>query len=126
MTSRGLVPAEECKRTATVAHARRALAARFRAAGLATPELDARVPVGHALALGHAALAAESERVLAESEGDAMAALAARRLAGEPVARIVGAKEFWGLSLAVNAATLIPRPDTETVVEAALAVIDGG
>jgi release factor glutamine methyltransferase len=48
-------------------------------------------------------------------------ALAGRRLAHEPVARIVGHKEFWGLRLAVTPAVLVPRPDTETVVECALA-----
>ena len=52
-------------------------------------------------------------------------ALAARRLDREPVARILGVKEFWGLPLRLNAATLVPRPETETVVEAALAAIDG-
>ena len=53
-----------------------------------------------------------------------IAALAARRLAGEPVARIVGAKEFWGLPLAVTPTVLVPRPETETVVELALALLD--
>jgi release factor glutamine methyltransferase len=110
----------------TVVEARRSLAAAFRAAGLATPELDARMLVGHALTLDHAALAAQADRTLANEEAEAVTALAARRLAREPVARIVGAKEFWGLPLAVNAATLVPRPETETVVEAALAAIDAG
>ena len=108
----------------TVAEARRTLAAAFRVAGLATPELDARVLVGHALALDHAALAAQADRALAEHEANAVSALAARRLAREPIARIVGVKEFWGLPFSVNAATLVPRPETETVVEAALAAID--
>ena len=108
----------------TVAQARRTLAAAFRAAGLATPDLDARVLVGHALALDHAALAAQAERTLADHEADALSALASRRLAREPIARIVGIKEFWGLPFAVNAATLVPRPETETVVEAALAALD--
>jgi release factor glutamine methyltransferase len=49
-----------------------------------------------------------------------------RRLAHEPVARIVGGKEFWSLYLRVDATTLVPRPETETVVEAALAAIDAG
>ncbi len=53
-----------------------------------------------------------------------MAALAARRLAGEPVARILGTREFWSLPLALNPHTLVPRPETETVVEAALAALD--
>src|SRR5262249_23570831 len=100
----------------TVAEARRTLAARFRVAGLATPDPDGRVVSGHGLALDHAALAAQADRTLADNEADAVSALAARRLAREPVARIVGVKEFWGLPLSVNAATLVPRPETETVV----------
>src|SRR5262249_1263484 len=48
---------------------------------------------------------------------------AERRLKGEPVARILGHKEFWGLPLKLSAATLVPRPDTETVVELALDII---
>jgi release factor glutamine methyltransferase len=48
---------------------------------------------------------------------------ARRRLAGEPVARILGTKEFWGLPLQISAATLVPRPDTETVVELALEML---
>jgi release factor glutamine methyltransferase len=108
----------------TVAQARRALAAAFRASDLPTPELDARVLAGHVLALDHSALAAQADRAISDHEIDALTALAARRLAGEPVARIVGAKEFWGLPFALNAATLVPRPETETVVEAALAAIE--
>jgi release factor glutamine methyltransferase len=51
-------------------------------------------------------------------------ALARRRLAHEPVARILGRKEFWSFTLGIDAATLVPRPETETIVEAALAAID--
>jgi release factor glutamine methyltransferase len=105
--------------------ARRRLAGELRRRGLDAPELDARVLVGHALALDHAALAAQSERVLAADEADAIAALAARRLAREPVARILGRKEFWGRSFRLNAETLVPRPESETVVEAALAAMRG-
>ncbi len=107
----------------TIAQARRAWAAKFRACGLDSPELDARLLIGHALSLDHAGLAAASERQLAATEESAIAALAQRRLVHEPVARIIGTKEFWGLNLAVNAATLVPRPETETVVEAALAAV---
>jgi release factor glutamine methyltransferase len=102
------------------------LAEKFRAAGIESAELDARILVGHALALDHAALAAAAARRLGAGEREAIAALAQRRLAHEPVARIVGYKEFWSLRLAVDAATLVPRPETETVVEAALAAIDAG
>ncbi|HKM87203.1 MAG TPA: peptide chain release factor N(5)-glutamine methyltransferase [Xanthobacteraceae bacterium] len=108
----------------SVAEARRALAAKFRAAGIDSPELDARILVGHALGLDHAALAAAGARCLDAGERDAIAVLAARRLTREPVARIVGRKEFWSLPLRVDATTLVPRPETETVVEAALGAID--
>jgi release factor glutamine methyltransferase len=110
----------------TVAQARRALAAKFHAGGLDTPDLDSRILFGHALGLDHAALAAAAERGLGADEESAIAVLASRRLAGEPVARILGYKEFWSLPLRVDAATLVPRPETETVVEAALAAIDAG
>ena len=80
--------------------------------------------VGHALGLDHAALAAAAARLLDAAEQSAITALARRRLAHEPVARIVGVKEFWSLDLRIDAATLVPRPETETVVEAALAAID--
>jgi release factor glutamine methyltransferase len=103
---------------------RRALGETFHDAGLDTPALDARVLVGHALALDHTALAAAAGRTLRPDEAQSIAALAARRLAREPVARIVGCKEFWSLPLRVTPATLVPRPETETVVEAALAALD--
>ncbi|HML09191.1 MAG TPA: peptide chain release factor N(5)-glutamine methyltransferase [Xanthobacteraceae bacterium] len=108
----------------TVAAARRDLANDFRAAGIESPELDARILLGHALGLDHAALAASAARILTLQERDAVADLARRRLAREPLARILGRKEFWSLTLTVDAATLVPRPETETVVEAALAAID--
>ncbi|MFZ5690646.1 MAG: peptide chain release factor N(5)-glutamine methyltransferase [Pseudomonadota bacterium] len=107
----------------TIETARRALTAQFQAAGLDTPSLDARLLVGHALSLDHTALALQAARALTASERNAIALLAARRLSGEPVARIIGVKEFWSLPLALSSATLVPRPDTETVVEAALEAI---
>ncbi|MGO9700680.1 MAG: peptide chain release factor N(5)-glutamine methyltransferase [Xanthobacteraceae bacterium] len=108
----------------TIADLRRALTEQFRAAGIESPELDARILVGHALSLDHAALAATGARLLESGEQNTIAELARRRLTREPVARIVGSKEFWSLKLAVNSSTLVPRPETETVVEAALAAID--
>jgi release factor glutamine methyltransferase len=109
----------------TVEQTRRLLAQGFRDAGFDSPELDARLLVGHALGFDHTALAVQSDRPVNAVEKNAIATLAARRLAHEPVARIVGSKEFWGLPLRLNAETLVPRPETETVVEAALAVLDG-
>ena len=109
----------------SVEAARRRLAREFREQSIDAPELDARIIVGHALKLEHTALVAQSARVLAQKEADAIAALAARRLAHEPIARILGRKEFWGLPFKLNADTLLPRPETETVVEATLAALDG-
>jgi release factor glutamine methyltransferase len=107
----------------TVTVVRRQLAQQFRAAGLDTPNLDARILLGHALGLDHAALAAHPDRPLSDQESAAIATLTRRRLEREPVARILGLKEFWGLPLMLNAATLVPRPETETVVETALATL---
>jgi release factor glutamine methyltransferase len=103
---------------------RQALAQLFRNAGLESPNVDARILVGHALGLDHTALAAAGDRPISVNESEAIAALAQRRLAREPVARIVGSKEFWSLPLSINSSTLVPRPETETVVEVALAAID--
>jgi release factor glutamine methyltransferase len=107
-----------------IAAVRRALAARFRAGGIDSPDLDARLLVGHALGLDHAGLVRDGERALGGAEIAGIEALAARRLTGEPVARITGVKEFWGLPFQVTAAVLVPRPETETVVETALALLD--
>ena len=107
-----------------VADCRRAWAAEFRARGIDSPELDARVLIGHALGLDHAALAAQADQPLSAEQQSTIAALARRRLAREPVARITGTREFWSLPLRVTGATLVPRPETETVVTAALRALD--
>ena len=112
-------------KNASIAVARRLIAGAFRREGLDSPELDARVLIGHALGLDHAALAAAT-RMLSAQEANAISALAARRLAREPVARIVGVREFWGFEFRLMPATLVPRPESETVVETALAAIDAG
>src|SRR6204780_3073414 len=119
-----LASAERGAPTFTADGMRRALSQLFRDAGLESPSADARILVGHALGLDHTALAAARDYPLSVKEGDAIAALARRRLAREPVARIVGSKEFWSLPLLINSSTLVPRPETETVVEVALAAID--
>jgi release factor glutamine methyltransferase len=104
----------------TIGEARRAMAAAFREAGLDTPDLDARVLVGHALGLDHVALVANAARLISEAEAVSIAASAARRLAREPVSRITGTREFYGLPFEVTSAVLVPRPETETIVELAL------
>ncbi|MCC6781186.1 MAG: peptide chain release factor N(5)-glutamine methyltransferase [Hyphomicrobiales bacterium] len=107
----------------TIGGARRRLAQELRRHGLDTPELDARLLLGHALGLDHAGLVSQADRTLSPSEAAAIAAVAARRRAHEPVARILGRKEFWGLAFSLTPDTLVPRPQTETVVEAALAAL---
>lgn len=108
----------------SIGSARRRVAAAFRAAELDTPDLDARLLVGHALDLDHAGLVAADQDRLHAEQAQAISALAERRLAREPVARMLGRKEFWGLPLALGPETLVPRPETETVVEAALAGLE--
>jgi len=108
----------------TIDGARRMWTAAFRAEGIETPALDARILIGHALGLDHAALATAAAQRLSAAEETAIALLAHRRLAHEPVARIVGGREFWSLNFRVDASTLVPRPETETVVEAVLAAVD--
>jgi release factor glutamine methyltransferase len=108
----------------TAAEARRALADAFRAAGLDSPELDARLLVCHALGIDHTGLATAPDRLLTTDQQRTLDTLKQRRLARESVAHILGAQEFWGLTFRISGATLVPRADTETVVEAALAAID--
>ena len=111
----------------TLASARQALAESFRKAGIDSADVDARLLIAHALGVDRTELLANGTRTLNAQESQAIEALAARRLKREPVARILGRKEFWSLMLEVTPAVLVPRPDTETVVEAALDfVVRGG
>jgi release factor glutamine methyltransferase len=100
--------------------ARRMLAKQFDAAGIESAALDARMLLGAVLALDLTGLIASAARRVTVDEARTIEAFAQRRLQGEPVARILGHKEFWGLRLRLSAATLVPRPDTETVVELAI------
>jgi release factor glutamine methyltransferase len=102
--------------------ARRALAARLQSAGIEEPALDARLLAGAALELDLTGMVTQAARQLTPEEAARLEAYARRRLAHEPVARILGAREFWGLPLRLSEATLVPRPDTETVVELALEI----
>src|SRR5690349_22340413 len=76
--------------------------------------------LGAVLKLDLTGMITAASRTLTGNEAAELESLAVRRLNGEPVARILGQKEFWGLPLKLSAATLVPRPDTETVVELAL------
>jgi len=104
----------------SVTEALRHVTQSFRTGGVEEAEADARVLIGHALNLDRARLIAQSDRILEAREVTVISALAVRRLRREPVSRIVGQKEFWSIPISVTPDVLVPRPETETVVEAAL------
>jgi len=110
----------------SIESARRTLAAQLKSAGDDEAELDARILLGAALNLDLTGIIAQASRKLTPAEAALLALYARRRIAGEPVARILGQKEFWGLPLQLSPATLVPRPDTETVVELALQLLRAG
>ncbi|HEX7643534.1 MAG TPA: peptide chain release factor N(5)-glutamine methyltransferase [Burkholderiaceae bacterium] len=82
--------------------------------------LETRILLMHALGLSRTQLVTQSSRELTSEETTAFAALAARRIAGEPIAYITGVREFYGLPFRVTPAVLIPRPETELLVELAI------
>lgn len=84
------------------------------------PMLENRILIGHALQLTRIQLITLSERLLSADEAAQLSALFRRRLQGEPIAYLVGEREFFGLAMHVTPAVLIPRPDTELLVELAL------
>ena len=90
-----------------------------------SPELDAQVLLGHVTGARRATLLAYPERALAEEQARAFAGLVERRAAREPVAYLVGRREFMGMEFLTDARALIPRPETELLVEAALKEIRG-
>lgn len=92
----------------------------LRAAGIADPRLEARLLLGHVLGLGAAALLAHRDE---KAEAAPYQAAIARRVAHAPLAHITGRQGFWTLDLAVSPVTLIPRADSESLVEAALAAL---
>ncbi|HEY0818907.1 MAG TPA: peptide chain release factor N(5)-glutamine methyltransferase [Rhizobacter sp.] len=91
---------------------------------LGIDRLDAQLLVGHVLQRPRSWLIAHDDAPLTEAEQLAIAGLLQRRADGEPVAYLVGEKEFHGLVLQVTPAVLIPRPDTETLVDWALSVLE--
>ena len=94
--------------------------ARLREAGNDTPAPDARLLLGEATGLDAAALIAHGSDLLPDAALAKFETLLRRRVAGEPVARILGRKEFWGLIFELGPATLVPRPETETLVDVVL------
>ena len=103
-----------------VADARRRVAGMLLVNGIPSEDLDARLLICAALKIDHTALASAPDRVLSVDDAKVLAALMARRLNREPIQRIVGHAEFWSLKFQLSADTLVPRPETETIVEAAL------
>lgn len=89
-------------------------------AALPLDALENRILLCHALNLTRVGLITQSERVITPDEAATLNTLVARRINGEPIAYIVGRREFFGLDFAVNDAVLIPRPDTELIVELAI------
>ena len=87
--------------------------------------LDAQLLLGHVLGRDRSWLIAHDDDALDDAAAQRYAALWARRQTGEPLAYLVGEKEFHGLVLSVDPAVLVPRPDTETLVDWALALLDG-
>ncbi|GAC1341578.1 MAG: peptide chain release factor N(5)-glutamine methyltransferase [Acetobacteraceae bacterium] len=107
----------------TIREALREGAAALAAAGVDAPRRDARLLLGHCAGLDQASLLREPGRAV---DPAAFRALLARRVAREPVAMILGWQEFWSLRFLVSPATLIPRADSETLIEAAIAARPGG
>jgi release factor glutamine methyltransferase len=107
----------------TLGEALRAAEQTLTAASIDNPGLDARVLVAHVLKLDRAQLLSRSKDPITSDERQAVDAIISRRAAHEPVSRILGSKEFWSLDFSINEATLVPRPESETLVEMALAAL---
>ncbi|PKO18890.1 peptide chain release factor N(5)-glutamine methyltransferase [candidate division BRC1 bacterium HGW-BRC1-1] len=95
----------------------------FRGKGIVTPRLDAELLVGEVLGMDRLQVYLSFDRPMAESEMARARELVRRRAGMEPVAYILGRRDFFGRSFEVNPAVLIPRPETELLVEAALAAL---
>jgi release factor glutamine methyltransferase len=99
---------------------------RLAAAGIEPAGLEARLLLGHLLGMESAGLIAHGDRVLSPQQIEAAQRLVGARVAGRPIAYLLGSREFWSLPLQVDEHCLIPRPETELLVERALQRIPGG
>lgn len=97
----------------------------MRAAGIDSADLDARLLVGAACGLDHVGLVREGSRGLGDHATEQLRASISRRIAREPVSRILGLREFWGLTFAIGPGVLDPRPETEGVVAVVLDGLNG-
>ena len=118
-----MTPAKSRFAPGTLGHAVDQGAADLAAAEIDTARLDARLLTAHVLGRDASFVLTHPETELTTAQQDAAQNLIARRVAHEPVSRILGEREFWSLTFRVTAATLTPRPETETLVEDALARI---
>ncbi len=107
----------------TVAAVLKVVAARLEAAGCDTARLDARLLVEEACGLSRTDVIARPDTVIAAASLERLEIMVARRTAGEPVSRIIGEREFYGRSFKITPDVLDPRPDTETLVDAALPLL---
>jgi release factor glutamine methyltransferase len=104
----------------TVGRAVNAATQRLEEAGVSTSRLDAQVILAHVLDVSRSWLFAHYEHVLDDAQSDQFTELIARRVRHEPVAYLIGRKEFYGIELQVDKRVLIPRPETEMLVDAVL------
>ena len=99
------------------------IAVQLAGAGIERPAAEARLLAAHALGCDIAAIIADPNRQLGSEQGQFLAALAARRASHEPMAYILGRREFYSLDFTVNPSVLIPRPDSETLIDVLLVAI---
>ena len=102
---------------ASIGQTWRGLRDRFAATGSPSAALDARLLVRHVLGLDDTQLIAREADPFPQHNEQELAELAVRRIEGVPIARLVGTQEFYGLSFALNSETLVPRPETEMLVD---------
>ena len=116
-------PAPKTTQSWTILEVLRWTIGRFERQGVETARLDAELLATLAFARSRVALYTHYDQPLGEAELASYRALVQRRLSGEPVAYILGRKEFWSIDFQVDARVLIPRPDTETLVEQGLELL---
>lgn len=104
----------------SVGDAQRACVTALKAAGIDEPVLEARLLLGFILGGGPERVLADRDNLLTDEQVDALGTVVQKRRARMPMAHILGVREFWSLNFKVTGATLVPRPDSETLIEAAL------
>lgn len=111
----------DCAATSLAQHLKEATS-QLTAAGIETPDLDARRLCEGILGYTRSAQLLDADKRLTPDQSQRYKNAIARRAAGEPVGRILGERDFWGMTFVLSPATLEPRPDSETLIEAALQI----